>query len=130
MGDEDPLIEEKGLSMEDKGPQNAKVRNRRMAMVPALVVQGGQIVYTLMVSVPRVESLIVAGIGLAWLILMPGLGAVVYLIICQAINTYLASLVAFNVPRASPYIVIPLFSILLSILAIILMIRGLRTIRR
>ncbi len=120
----------KVFSMTDIDSGNAKAISPRVAVLPALLVQGGQIVYVYMVSIPRIESLIVFAIGLAWLILLPGLGPVIYLTICQAINIYLASLVAANVPRGSLYIVVPLLSIFFSVMAIILMIRGLRAIHK
>ncbi|NIQ37790.1 MAG: hypothetical protein GTN81_04275 [Proteobacteria bacterium] len=113
-----------------RNSDNGKVTNPRVAVLPALLVQGVQIVYIYMISIPRIESLIVFAIGLTWLILLPGLGPVIYLTICQAINIYLASLVAANVPKDSLYIVIPLLSIFFSIVSIILMIRGLKVIRK
>jgi hypothetical protein len=102
--------------------------NPRVAMVPALLIQGLQIIYVFKISVPRIESFMVVATGLAWLILLPGLAPVVYLTICQGINIYLASLVAVNVPKGSLYVVVPLLSVLFSIVAIILMIAGLRAI--
>lgn len=120
----------KDSSVTDRSSHNPKAINPRVAMIPALLVQGVQIVYIYMISVPRIESLIVVAMGLAWLILLPGLGPVIYLTICQAINIYLSSLVAVNVSRGSLYIVIPLLSVLFSIVAIILMITGLRAIHK
>lgn len=116
--------------MMDKSSDNAKTMNPRVAMTPALLVQGWQIVYVYLISVPRIESLIVVAIGLAWLILLPGLGPVIYLAICQGINVYLTSVVAVNVSKGSPYVIIPLLSILFSIVAIVLMIAGLKAVRR
>jgi len=123
-------MEKKDSSVTDKSSDKAKVINPRVAMIPALLVQGWQIIYVYMISVPRIESLIVVAMGLAWLILLPGLGPVIYLAICQTINIYLSSLVAVNVPKGSPYVTIPLLSILFSIVAIILMIAGLKAIRK
>jgi hypothetical protein len=118
-----------GKKDSSKGHENsesAKIMNPRVAMVPALLIQGLQIIYVFKISVPRIESFMVVAIGLAWLILLPGLAPVIYLTICQAINIYLASLVAVNVPKGSLYVVIPLLSMLFSIVAIILMVAGLR----
>jgi hypothetical protein len=99
-------------------------------MIPALLVQGGQIVYVYLISIPRIESLMVFAIGLAWLMLLPGLGPVIYLTVCQAINIYFASMVAVSVPRGSQYVVIPLLSIFFSIVSTVLMFRGLKAIRK
>lgn len=113
----------------DKNSQNVRVKNPRLVMIPALLVQGLQIVYIYRISIPRIESLIVVVVGLAWLSLLPGLAPVIYLTICHAINVYFASVVAFGVPRGSLYIVIPLLSMFLSIMSVILMVRGLKGIR-
>jgi len=113
----------------DKNSQNVRVKNPRLVMIPALLVQGLQIVYIYRISIPRIESLIVVVVGLAWLSLLPGLAPVIYLTSCHAINIYFASVVAVSVPRGSLYMVIPLLSIFLSIMSVILMIRGLKVIR-
>ena len=120
----------KDSSSGHKNAESVKTMNPRVAMVPALLIQGLQVIYVFKISVPRTESFMVVAMGLAWLILLPGLAPVVYLTICQAINIYLASLVAVNVPKGSLYVVVPLLSVLFSIVAIILMIAGLRAIRK